>query len=143
IIIIWWLVMASLPAVAQERVYPVIVSRDIPVVLNSDRSAFVLEKSFKHKLTLGYPGDDRVFDADPQNPVLMLWLRFQNISGQRAQLDVAKFSSTDDQGRVYSALALEDVTNRIIAAASGPTLGTKTLRNLSLGRAGNKPTEDQ
>src|SRR5436190_23774163 len=132
-LILCWVVMASLTAAAQDRVYPVVSSRDNPVVLNADRSAFVIERSFRHKLTLGYPSDDEVFDTDSRTPVVMLWLRFQNTSQQRVLVDVAKFTSTDDQGKVYPALGLEEVTNRIMAAASGPTLGTKTLRNLSLG----------
>jgi len=141
--ILWWLVVASLPAVAQDRLYPVKGARDIPVVLTADRSAFVIEKSFQHKLTLGYPADDKVFDTDSRTPVVMFWLRIQNVSHEPIALNIAKFTSTDDQGRVYPGLPLEDITNRIIAAASGPNLGTKTLRNLSLGRVGNKPTEDQ
>src|SRR5437016_10332458 len=143
LMILWWVVMASLPALAQDRLYPVTGPRDVPVILNADRSAFVIEKSFQHKLTLGYPTDDKAFDVDSRTPVVMLWLRVQNVSHNPIAVNVAKFTSTDDQGRVYPALPLEDVTNRIIAVASGPTLGTKTLRNLSLGRAGNKPNEAQ
>ena len=135
--------MASLPALAQDRLYPVTGPRDVPVILNADRSAFVIEKSFQHKLTLGYPTDDKAFDVDSRTPVVMLWLRVQNVSHNPIAVNVAKFTSTDDQGLASPALELQDVTNRITAGTSGPTLGTKTLRNLSLGRIGNKPTEDQ
>jgi hypothetical protein len=143
LMILCWIVLASLSAAAQDRLYPVVGNRDIPVILNTDRSAFVVEKSFRHKLTLGYPSSDKIFDTDERSPVIMLWLRFQNTSQQRVLVDVGKFVSRDDQGKAYPALALEEITNRIMAAATEPTLGSKTVKNLSLGRAANKPTADQ
>jgi hypothetical protein len=143
LMILCWIVLASLSAAAQDRLYPVVGNRDIPVILNTDRSAFVVEKSFRHKLTLGYPASDKIFDTDERSPVIMLWLRFQNTSQQRVLVDVGKFVSRDDQGKSYPALALEEITNRIMAAATEPTLGSKTVKNLSLGRAANKPTADQ
>jgi len=135
--------MAGLPAVAQDKLYPVTGSRGIPVILTTDRSAFVIEKSFQHKLILGYPTDDKGFVPDTKTPIVVLWLRVQNVSHDPLALNIAKFTSIDDQGHPYPVIELQDVTNRITAGASGPTLGTKTLRNLSLGRVGNKPTEDE
>jgi len=141
--ILWWLVMVSLPAAAQDRLYPVTGTRNIPVVLTADRSAFVIEKSFQHKLTLGYPPDDKVFASDPRTPIALFWLRIQNVSQGPLQINISKFTSTDEQGRTYPVLALDDATSRIVAGTSGATLGTKTLRSLSLGRAANRLTEDQ
>jgi hypothetical protein len=138
-----WLVIAILPALGQDKLYPVTGARDVPVVLTADRSAFVVEKSFQHKLTLGYPTDDKLFLPDTRAPIIMLWLRIQNVSPRPMELNTVKFTSTDDQGRTYSALALDEAANRIIAGGSGASIGTKTLRSLSLGRVAGKPTEDQ
>jgi hypothetical protein len=140
---LWWLVIASVSAPAQDKLYPVTGTRDVPVVLTADRSAFVIEKSFQHKLTLGYPTDDKVSVPDTRTPMVTLWLRIQNVSRGPIELNIAKFTSTDDQGQTYAVLALDDAIHRIIAGTSGGSLGTKTLRSLSLGRVANKPTEDQ
>src|SRR5438552_1598155 len=44
---------------------------------------------------------------------------------------------------MYSALSVDEASNRIIAGTSAGSLGSKTLRGISLGKAGNKPTEEQ
>jgi len=134
-------ILAAVPLSAQDRLYPVTGTKGFPVVLTTDRSAFVVEKAFQHKLTLGYPTDDR-FRPDAATPLILLWLRVQNLSPRPAELSIAKFTSTDEEGRRYPVLTLEDVTNRLLAGG-GESLGTKTLRSLSLGRVGGKPSEDQ
>jgi len=58
-------------------------------------------------------------------------------------VNVAKFTSTDDAGRAYSILTIDEVFNRIIAETGGSAIVSKALRGVSLGRAGNKPTEEQ
>src|SRR5262245_60487929 len=47
--------LVVVPALAQERLYPVRGNSDVPAILTSDRSSFVAERSFEYKLTLGYP----------------------------------------------------------------------------------------
>ena len=135
------LLLTALPAFAQDRLYPVVSTKGFPVVLTTDRSAFVVEKAFQHKLTLGYPTDDR-FRPDAGSPLILVWLRVQNLSPRPMEFSTAKFTSTDDGGRTYPVLTVEQATNRILAGG-GESLGTKTLRSLSLGRVGGKPSEDQ
>ncbi len=135
------LLLTAVPAFAQDRLYPVTGTKGFPVVLTADRSAVVVEKAFQHKLILGYPSDDR-FRPDTGSPLILLWLRVQNLSPRPMELSTAKFISTDEEGRTYSVLSLEEVTNRILAGG-GESIGTKTLRSLSLGRVGGKPSEDQ
>ncbi len=135
-----WLVF-SLPAYAQDRLYPVTGTKVFPVVLTTDRSAFVVEKAFQHKLTLGYPSDDR-FRPDTGASLILFWLRVQNLSPRPMEFSTARFTSIDDEGRTYPALSLEEATNRILGGG-GESIGTKTLRSLSLGRVGGKPSEDQ
>lgn len=135
------LLFACLPALGQDKLYPVSDTKGFPVVLTTDRSAFVVEKAFDHKLTLGYPSDDRL-RPDTSVPLVILWLRVQNLSPRPMQLNTSKFTSTDEEGRIYAVLSLEEATNRIISGAGG-SIGTKTLRSLSLGRVGGRPSEDQ
>jgi len=138
-----WLVAMPLPVRGQEKLYPVRGPQNVPVILTSDRSAVVVEKAFQHKLTLGYPTDDRADFADTRAPIIALWLRVQNVSQRPINVDVSKFTSTDDQGRMYSGLMPDEAGKRILAEASEGSIGTKTLRGISLGRAGNVPTEEQ
>jgi len=140
---LFWLVVIVLPARGQEKMYPVRGTQNVPVILTADRSAVVVEKAFQHKLTLGYPTDDRAAFADTRAPIIGLWLRVQNVSQRPMKVDAAKFSSTDDQGRTYSALMPEEASKRIVAEAPEGSIGTKTLRGISLGRAGNVQTEEQ
>jgi hypothetical protein len=135
--------LASLPALGQEKVYPVRGNKDVPVILTSDRSGIVVEKAFQHKLTLGSPDEDRVsFVPETRAPIIMLWLRIQNVSPRTMKFDASKFTSTDDQGKMYPALVGDDAVNRILAGASDGSLA-KTLRGISLGRVGSKPTDEQ
>jgi len=136
-----WLVIAALPGLGQDRLYPVTTTKGFPIVLTADRSSFVVEKAFQHKLTLGYPSDGR-FRPDTEAPLIVLWLRVQSLSPRPMELSTAEFTCKDEDGRTCSALTPEEATNRILAEDSG-SLGTKTLRSLSLGRVGGKPSEDQ
>jgi len=139
---LFWMIAASLSVFGQEKLYPVRVTRE--VILTSDRSAIVVERAFQHKLTLGFPDEDRVsFVPDTRAPIIMFWLRIQNLSPRPMNFDAGKFTSTDDQGRMYPAIVGDDAANRILAGTSEATLGTKTLRGISLGRVGNKPTAEQ
>jgi hypothetical protein len=139
-----WVIVVAVPLLGQDRLYPVRESRDVPALLTADRSAFVVEKSFQYRLTLGFPTDDQAaILPDTRSPIVLLWLKIQNVSDRPIEVNTAKFTSTDEQGRVYSALAPDEASNRIVAGASGGSLGTKTLRGISLGRVANKPTEDQ
>src|SRR5262245_61427811 len=96
-----WMMIACLPALSQQKVYPVRASNNIPVILTADRSAFVVERGFQHKLTLGFPDDDRVsFIPDTGAAVVMLWLRIQNVSQRSFDLDVVQFAGTDETGKM-------------------------------------------
>src|SRR5204863_9495855 len=61
------------------------------------------------------------------------------------QFSIVKFVSTEELGRSYPILTPDEALNRILAGADGGTQGvvSKTLRGISLGRAGTKPTEEQ
>jgi hypothetical protein len=139
-------ILACIPALAQEKLYPIrgTSTGNIPAILTADRSAFAIERAFQHKLTLGFPSDDRVsFVPDTPAYVVMLWLRVQNTSQRRLDLNIAQFTGTDEQGRMYAALTAAQASDRIVEAAGGGSIGSKTLRGISLGRAGSKPTEEQ
>jgi hypothetical protein len=139
--------VATLPLTAQDKLYPVRAKKElpgVPILVSSDRLSFVIEKSFQHKITLGFPSDDRMdYLPETRAQVVVLWLRIQNVSRNPLELDAAKFKSTDDSGRMFSSLAPQDATDRIMAGLSGSSIGTKALRRVSLGRAGHKPTVDE
>src|SRR5262249_42432020 len=117
-----------------------------PVLLTEDHSGFVVERSFEYKLTLGFPSNDRAwFIPSTKTRMIVLWLRMENLSQQPLELDISKFSSTDEEGRKYPDLTAEEAFDRIIAAATvvGPTLGTNMLNRMSLGKAGKTLTGEQ
>ena len=135
---------ASLPLLGQEKLYPIRGNNDAPFLLTADRSAIVLEKAFQHKLTLGFPTDDQAsFLPKTRTPLVMLWLTVRNVAQRPMALNVAKFISTGNEGETHAALALETAFTRIMEGASGGSIGTKTLRGISLGRIGNNPTEEE
>ena len=139
-----WMVTASVPLLAQDRLYPATGRPDIPTLLTEDHSSFVAEKTFEYKLTLGFPTSDRSeFLPSTRARIVMLWLRIENLSPHPVEVNVAKFTSTDDAGPAYSVLTIDEVFNRIIAETGGSAIVSKTLRGVSLGRAGNKPTQEQ
>src|SRR5262245_15225935 len=91
--VLWWVMIAAVPVLAQEKLYPVRGKPDVTILLNSDRSAFVVEKAFQHKMTLGFPTSDRLsIFPDTRTPLVLFWLRIQNVSQNPLQLDTAKFS---------------------------------------------------
>src|SRR4051812_21580186 len=90
------LLLIALPVLAQEKMYPV-RANDSTVVLNSDRSAFVIERAFQHKLMLGFPDDDVMeFLPNTKAPVAVFWARIQNVSTKPLEVNIAKFTATDD-----------------------------------------------
>src|ERR1051326_1650589 len=139
----WCVVVATVPALAQEKLYPVRDSKETTVLLTSDRTAFVVERAFQHKLTLGFPTDNVAFIPETRPPLVVLWLRIQNVAPRPMQYSIAKFTSTDDQGKTYPAMTPDDVSKLVVGDDSNPSLGTKTLRGISLGRAGSKLTIEQ
>jgi hypothetical protein len=143
-VVFCWIVLAALPVLAQEKLYPVRSNRNVPLILTPDRYGIVVEKAFQHKLTLGFPSGDRAeFLPDTRSRFLIFSLRIHNVSPRPLAVDIAKFTCADDMGHVYTALAPEEAANRMLADSSAESLGTKTLRSISLGRAANRPTEEQ
>ena len=143
-VVLIWMILISLPLAGQQRLYPVTAGRNIPAVLAPDRSGLVVDKAFRFKATLGFPTEDStVFIPDTDAPVVMLWLKIQNISDRPIDVTTSKFMSTDDQGQTYSALSLEDATERIVDGFSRATSGSRTLKTLSLGHVANIPNEDE
>src|SRR5262249_32102712 len=138
---------ATLPVAAQDKLYPVRPKRDlpgIPILVSSDRLSFVIEKAFQHKITIGFPSDDRMdYLPETRAQLVVFCFRIQNRSGNTLHLDPSKFTSTDDSGRMFSIVSAETATDRIMASVSGSSLGTKALRRVSLGRAGHKPTVEE
>src|SRR5262249_51854039 len=118
----------------------------IPALLTEDHMGFVIERNFEHKVTIGYPSMDRAwFIPGTRTRLVVLWLRIENLSANPLKLNVEKFTSTDNEGKMASTLSPQDAYDRIMAgvAVSEPTLGTKTLNRISLGRAANKVTAEQ
>src|SRR5215470_70520 len=140
------MLLAGAPAFAQETVYPVPPKSVIPALLTEDHMGFVVERNFEHKVTIGFPSMDKAwFIPGTRTRLVVLWLRIENLSPNPLKLNVDKFTSTDDEGKMASTLSPQDAYDRIMAgvAVSEPTLGTKTLNRISLGRAGNKVTPEQ
>src|SRR5262249_53209861 len=138
---------STLPLVAQDKLYPVRPKKElpgVPILVSSDRLSFVVEKSFQHKITVGFPSDDRMdYLPETRASLVVLWLRIQNITRNPMQFDVATFTTSDDSGQKFSSLNPQDATNRIMDSASGSSIGTKALRSVSLGRAGRKVAPDE
>ena len=115
-----WMMFAALPGLAQETLYPVPGKTDLPVVLTEDHTSFVVEKAFEYKITFGFPTDDKTaYLPNTKTRMVVLWLRVQNLSQKPVEVNLAKFTSTDDQGRNYSPLAPEEAFDRMIAAGPG------------------------
>jgi len=139
-----WLIFAGLPAAGQQKLYPVTKFRDTPVVLSPDHSGIVVDRAFQYKLTLGFPtSDSTIFIPQTETPIVMLWLKIQNTSQKPIDLNISRFTSTDDEGRGYPALSVDDAFNRILSGFYGATNGTKTLKALSLGHVANVPSEEE
>jgi hypothetical protein len=144
LLLIFWLIVAGLPLLAQEKVYPIRDIKDLSVVLTNDRSGFVVEKAFQHKLTLQFPDDDALsFFPDTKARLVMLWMRLQSVSQRPFSVDPSKFVATDEEGRTYTALPADEAVNRIMDSVSVASMSSKALRRLSLGKAGKPLTVDQ
>ncbi|HLH30693.1 MAG TPA: hypothetical protein VKY31_05790 [Terriglobia bacterium] len=140
------IVTVSLSALAQETVYPVLPKSDIPVLLTEDHFGFVVEKTFQYKLTFGFPSMDKAwFVPGTKTRLVMLWLRVENLSAEPLKLDTSKFTSVDDTGRMYKPLSADETYAKIMSGVAGtePTLASKTLKGISLGKKGNTVTADQ
>jgi hypothetical protein len=138
------ILIAGLPAVAQQKVYPVRGRPEVSVLITSDRLSFSIDKAFQHKLVVGAPSDDRMsLLPDTDAPIVILSLRIQNVSQRPLALDTSKFTITDDQGKTYPNLKPEDAYTRMTADPSGGSIGSKTLRGISLGKVGGKRTEEE
>jgi hypothetical protein len=93
-------------------------------------------------MTLGFPTDDRLsIFPDTRTSLVLFWLRIQNVSRNPFKLDTAQFTITDEEGKTYPSLTPDEAFKRMMADATGDSLGTKTLRSLSLGRVGKQRTE--
>jgi len=139
---LWCILVSSLPVWGQDKLHPLKGTKENPVLLASDRSSVVVEKAFQHKSTLGSPPDDRAsFFPETRASLVVLWLRIQNVSRSPLNVNVAKFTVTDDQGRTFAALAPDEASKRILADAAA-SIGTKALRGISLGRAGSNLSEE-
>ncbi len=143
ILALLWLTITALPAMAQEKLYPVTAKSDVPALMTADRSAFVAEK-IGYKLTLGPADDDRTaFLPSTRARIVILWLRVENRTEQPLQVNIEKVTMTDGEGRAYRMLTTDETSERVIAGAGGASaLLSKTLRGVSLGRTG-KVTEEQ
>src|ERR1044071_4901777 len=95
--------IATVSARAQDKLYPVRGAPDVSVLINSDRSAFVVDKAFQNKLSLGVPDDDRLAVLpETRTPIAVFWLRVQNTSQRPMKLDTSTFTSTDEEGAKYA-----------------------------------------
>jgi hypothetical protein len=145
-IAISWIIFSSLTALAQETVYPIPPKSDLPPLLTEDHFGFVVEKTFDYKLTFGFPSMDKAwFVPSSKTRTVLLWLRIDNLSDNPLKLDVSKFSSSDDTGRMYKPLGPDEAFKHIMSGVNDtePTLASKTLNKISKGKAGNKTTVQQ
>jgi hypothetical protein len=140
-----WMVVTTAPVLAQETLYPLRNSADIGTVFTGDHSSYVVEKAFQYKLTVGYPSnDDTWFLPNSRTRIVALWVRIDSLSERPTELNTAKFTCTDQNGRTYPLLSTDEAFDRIMAKAEDKTIIlSNTLRGISLGRAGTKPTEEQ
>src|SRR5436189_2942987 len=96
------LLFAALPALfGQDRLYPVTTTKGFPIVLTTDRSSFVVEKAFQHKLTLGYPSDGR-FRPDTETPLILLCCRFKALHLDLSTRVPPRFTGRTGEGRPRS-----------------------------------------
>jgi hypothetical protein len=114
--------------------------------MTEDRSGFVVEKAFAYKLTVARPTNQQAwFLPSSKLRIVVLWLRIENLSQDPLELNTASFTSMGDDGTTFSPLDPEDVFHRVVESigSSDPTIASKTIKGVSLGRAGNKVTEEQ
>jgi hypothetical protein len=139
-----WVVVSIASLAAQEKVYPIREDKnDVNVLLTPDRTGISIQKPFQHKTTLSFPSDHELeILPDTKTPIIVLSMRIQNVSQRPFNLDPAKFTITDEEGKVYSGWTAAQAADRILAGASSGSLGSKTLRGISLGRVGSNRSEE-
>ena len=138
-------ILAALPLGAQDKLSAVRVGPNASTMVTEDHSSFVVEKPFEYKLTFGSPSDDKLwFEPNSKLKMMVFWLKIENLSARPLQLDIAKFTATDDQGKSYPLLSSDEAVRRFIEVV-GATQGLlgRTMHGASLGRAANKRTEAQ
>jgi len=137
-------VVSGVTLSAQEKVYPIREDKnDVNILLTPDRTGLAIQKPFQHKTTLSFPSDhDLEILPDTKTPIIVLSMRIQNVSQRPLYLDPATFTITDEEGKVYPGWSPQTAADRILAGASGGSLGGKTLRSLSLGRVGGNRSEE-
>jgi hypothetical protein len=138
-------ILAALPLCAQDKLNAVRVGPNASTMVTEDHSSFVVEKPFEYKLTFGSPSDDKLwFEPNNKLKIMVFWLRIENVSDRPRQLNIARFTATDDEGKSYPILSSDEAVHRFIEVV-GTTQGLlgKTMHGASLGRAANKRTEAQ
>jgi hypothetical protein len=113
----------------------------VNVLLTPDRTGLAIQKAFQHKTTLSFPSDHLLEIPDTKTPIVVFSMRIQNVSQRPLRIDPATFTITDDEGKTYSGWTSGQAADRILADASGGSLGSKTLRGISLGKVGGNRTE--
>ena len=139
-----WIIVSSVTLSAQEKVYAINEDKsDVNVLLTPDRMGLSIQKPFQHKTTLSFPeGYQLDILPDTKSPIVVLSMRIQNVSQRPLRLDPATFTITDEEGKTYPGWAPAQAADRILAGASGGSLGNKTLRGISLGRVGSNRSEE-
>jgi hypothetical protein len=134
-----------LPLFAQDRLYPVRPDRNSSAILTEDHATVVVEKPFEYKVTVGFPSDDKLwFPQSGKLKMVVFWIRIENASDRPLDLNVNKFTAVDDQGTAYPLLTAEEVLRRVVEVNGvNVRLFDKTLKNGSLGRKGNRRSEDE
>jgi hypothetical protein len=140
------IVAAGTALMAQEAIYPIPPKSEIPALMTEDRSGFVVEKPFAHKLTVARPTNQQAwFLPSSKLRIIVLWVRIENLSQDPLELNTANFTSMGDDGTSFTPLDPEEVFRRVAESigSTDPTIASKTIKGVSLGRAGNKVTEEQ
>ena len=124
---IFAVVLACVPALAQETLYPVRSSGGVDI-LTPDHLSFVVENPFKYRFTLGSPPEDYIHVVPKTRArTLIFWLRIDNLSDQPLPINITTFSCVDDQGKTCRLLTPDQAFDRMIAEPVG---ARKILRNL-------------
>jgi hypothetical protein len=151
VLMICWMLGASVGLVAQVVVYPAAGDfsslSSTRIEASADRegpSVFTSERLYELKLRIGFPTEDEAgFLPDTGAPIIALWLQVQNTSRNALNLDVSKFTASAG-GRTYRRLTPEVAFDRIIEETSVKrSILTRTIRGATLGRLAKKEDIDQ
>jgi hypothetical protein len=147
-----WIIFAGIPLWGQPKLYPVRTNRSLSTVGNilvqadpkqNNHYVFLAEKSFDYRLRLGFPNKYQAeFLTKSDSPIAVLWLRVENLSQNPLNLDTSRFTAVDEQGKGYARLSPEEASNRIAGNKGAGAALQKTLRTISIGRAGNAVDEE-